>query len=91
MDKHDAGGIGGVPRIGVDLDDGAFVHFRAVVGFVFAGVVWVDAVGHVGRDEERGGESLLAGGYGVGDVVQRNFLGIRGQHGKAPDDCRKHV
>ena len=61
LQEHDAWGVGHVPRVGADLDDGAAVDGGLVGRLVFAGVVGVHGVGHVGGDEEGTREGLLVG------------------------------
>lgn len=94
LDQHDAGRVGGVALVGVDLDDGSLVHLGPVVALVLAGVVGVYAVGHVGRDEERGAERLLKGGrHGILHVLVRGFRGRDGARdaGQPADDGGEHV
>lgn len=76
LQQDDARRVGGVPLVSVDLDDGALVHLGRVVALVFCGVVGVNRVGHVGRDEERRGERLLKG-RGRGRVIVALNLVIR--------------
>ena len=82
MQKDYSGGIGGVAHVGVYFNHRAFVHVRAVVCFVVAAVIGVDAVCHIGADEEAGGETLLVKflcGRGVfGDFVVAHVT-VRGR------------
>lgn len=69
LEKDDAGRVGGVLVVGVDLDDGAAVHGRAVRRLVLLGVVGVHGVGHVGRHQEGSRQRLLKGGVVGADVL----------------------
>ena len=85
LQQHDARRVGCVPLVGVDLDHGALVHLGPVVGLVLARVVGVHGVGHVGGDQEGGGEGLLEGCFGDG----RCFGRVRvegGDHRQAAQD-----
>lgn len=77
--QHDnAGRVGGIALVGVDLDDGAAVHGGLVRGLVLAGVVGVDGVGHVGGDEERARERLLESGGVLALVVDLLVAAVAG-------------
>lgn len=103
LQQHDARRVGGVALVGVYFDHRAGVHVRFVLRLVFVRVVGVDAVGHVGGDEEGGREGLLVrGGSVVGgvaaaraaDFVVALFAGrgaAGGQAGEAADYARQHA
>lgn len=78
LQHDDAGRVGGVALVGVDLDDGAAVHGGLVRGLVLAGVVGVDGVGHVGGDEERARERLLKGRRFLALVVDLLITAVAG-------------
>lgn len=97
LEHDDAGRVCGVALVGIDLDDGAAVDGGLVGRLVFAGVVGVDGVGHVGGHEERAGERLLVG-RGlfalVVDVLVAAVAGgvtVAGQHGQASQHGRQQV
>lgn len=61
LQQHDAGRVGRVALVGIDLDHRAAVHGRLVRGLVLARVVGVHRVRHVSRHEEGARERLLVG------------------------------
>lgn len=102
LEEDDAGGVCGVALVGVDFDDRAAVDGGLVGGFVFAGVVGVDGVSHVGGDEEGFGEGLLVGGgcscglFRKVDVLVTAVAGGRvsacgGENGESAEDGGEEV
>lgn len=69
LEEDDTGRVGGVLVVGVNLDDGAAVHGRAVRGLVLLGVVGVHGMGHVGRHQEGSRQRLLKGRVVGADVL----------------------
>lgn len=86
LEEYDTRGVGGVARVGVDLDNRPLVDLRPVVGLILARVVRMNGVGHVGRKKEGGRKGLLEGG--------RNILiasGSGGEDRQTADYGREHV
>ena len=66
------------------------LKFLVVVALVLGGVVGVDRVGHVGRDQEGGCTALLVGCGGLGLVLVDMLVGVvRGVGGASRRQDRK--
>ena len=86
-DKESGGAGGGVPLLDVGLDDRPLVDLGSVVLLVEGGVVGVEAVSHVRRQEEGFGDSLLV-------QVRCSWCRRRRQHRERHetlDQARQHV
>jgi hypothetical protein len=72
--------VGGVRLVDVDLDHGAASEEGLMLGLVAIGVVGVDRVGHVGRDQERLGDGAM--------IVLRRIAGETLQAASQEVRCR---